>query len=272
MTLHDALAKLSDEEWLQLQLEGAASIEGYALPMLPPFGLQRRFNGGPDVESNIRSGLRHYRLARDRCRQLGRPLTEGSRVLDFGCGWGRILRFFLRDVSPGGLFGVDISVLGIETARSTDPHCTYLMVDPGGSLPFEDATFDLVYAMSVFSHLPEDLHLSRLEEMVRVLKHGGILVATTLSPRVLRLAETFREGGGYGAAWQRALANSFDEAAAAESRAGRFVFGAKPRPDYGMSIIPRKYVESVWGKALRIHEFTDDAGVLEQALIVAERP
>ena len=34
--------------------------------------------------------------------------SEETPLLDFGCGWGRVTRFFLKDVAPGNLMGVDI--------------------------------------------------------------------------------------------------------------------------------------------------------------------
>ena len=38
----------------------------------------------------------------------GRALTPETHVLDFGCGWGRIIRFFLKDIDPARLHGTDV--------------------------------------------------------------------------------------------------------------------------------------------------------------------
>ena len=50
----------------------------------------------------------------------------------------------------------------------------------------EDETFDLIYAYAVFSHLSEASHLAWLEEFERILKPGGVFVATTLLPALRR--------------------------------------------------------------------------------------
>jgi SAM-dependent methyltransferase len=45
-------------------------------------------------------------------------------------------------------------------------------------LPFEDASFDLVYSISVFTHLDEEMQDAWLNELKRVLRPGGILIIT----------------------------------------------------------------------------------------------
>ena len=70
--------------------------------------------------------------------------------------------------------------------------------DPG-ACPYPDDSFDVVYACSVFSHLPETLHLLWLAEIRRVLRPGGVLVATTLSESAVRFAAEARARGEYAA-------------------------------------------------------------------------
>jgi predicted RNA methylase len=52
-------------------------------------------------------------------RTFGRPLSPETRILDFGCGWGRILRFFLKDVPAKNLIGVDVDPEVIEICKET---------------------------------------------------------------------------------------------------------------------------------------------------------
>ena len=82
-------------------------------------------------------------------------------ILDFGIGWGRVLRFFLKDVEVERLVGIDHYATAIEACHETYPPGgpRFLLTEPFPPAPFEDATFDLVFAYSVFSHLSEEAHL-----------------------------------------------------------------------------------------------------------------
>ena len=52
--------------------------------------------------------------------------ARDSRVLDFGCGWGRVIRFFLKDVAPWNLVGVDIDPNAPSSAaRATNRWCRF---------------------------------------------------------------------------------------------------------------------------------------------------
>ena len=102
----------------------------------------------------------------------------GKRVLDFGSGWGRTLGHFLREAHEAEFWGVDVDRVTIEQLqRELCPpfHARVCGVDP--PLEFEDASFDLIWAISVFTHL-SDNSLAWLLELHRVLKPGGLLIAT----------------------------------------------------------------------------------------------
>jgi len=108
---------------------------------------------------------------------------DGARVLDFGCGAGRTLRHFAPEASRAAEFwGCDIDAASIEWVQANlcPPFHAFCnaVVPP---LPLEDASLDLIYAMSVFTHLA-DTWSAWLLELHRVLKPGGTLLATTLGP------------------------------------------------------------------------------------------
>jgi SAM-dependent methyltransferase len=103
---------------------------------------------------------------------------EGKRVLDFGCGPGRTLANFLSEAKSAEIWGVDIDASSIELLRRE--HCPPLHVQRCGFEPpldFEEGSFDLAWAISVFTHLSET-SLAWLLELHRVLKPGGLLIAT----------------------------------------------------------------------------------------------
>ena len=103
---------------------------------------------------------------------------EGRRVLDFGCGAGRTLRHFLDEARQGEVWGADIDSRSIEWLERT--LCPPLRVRPSPEAPplgFEPGTFDLIWALSVFTHLT-DSSIPWLLELHRLLRPGGLLIAT----------------------------------------------------------------------------------------------
>jgi SAM-dependent methyltransferase len=121
----------------------------------------------------------------------GRPFAgHGQSVLDFGCGCGRVLRHFGQEVADGVRFhGVDVDAEAVAwCADNLGRHGSFDTVDRVPPAPFADETFDIVYAVSVFTHLmPEDQD-RWLTELGRVLKPSGIIMISLLGKTALRLA------------------------------------------------------------------------------------
>ena len=102
----------------------------------------------------------------------------GRQVLDFGCGAGRTLRHLLDEAAAGEIWGCDIDAPSIAWLRANLCPPLHVAVNgPTPPLPFADATFDLVYAVSVFTHLT-DSWSAWLLELHRIVTDGGIVVAT----------------------------------------------------------------------------------------------
>ncbi len=108
-------------------------------------------------------------------RRIGRLDLEGMKILDVGCGTGRLLRLFVDMTSlPDKLYGVDIREEALAHARKVSHPDIHYTLSDGHTLPFQDAEFDLVTQFVVFSSIGLDTLRRRLaSEMVRVLKPGG---------------------------------------------------------------------------------------------------
>jgi ubiquinone/menaquinone biosynthesis C-methylase UbiE len=117
-------------------------------------------------------------------------LDEGARVLDVGCGTGRLARWIAERVGPkGAVTGVDPLEERIRIARSHGGAATYAVGRAEELGAFEDASVDAVCMSSVF-HWIED-KARALGEVRRVLRPGGRLGMTT-SPHELARAGTVR--------------------------------------------------------------------------------
>ncbi|HEY1274934.1 MAG TPA: class I SAM-dependent methyltransferase [Thermoleophilaceae bacterium] len=105
---------------------------------------------------------------------------DDKRVLDFGCGSARVLRHFGDEAERGVFRGCDIDPGSIEWDEANlSPPFRFFTNAPAPPLSLEDGSLDLVWAMSVFTHIA-DLWSDWLVEMHRVLAPGGILIASYL--------------------------------------------------------------------------------------------
>lgn len=103
--------------------------------------------------------------------------TMGA-VLDFGCGTGRLLQHF-RHIHGIRIVGTDANPKMTEWCSRHIQGAEFFCNDLEPPLSFaEDESFDLVYAFSVFTHIPIDFQRPWLSEMRRILRPGGFLLCT----------------------------------------------------------------------------------------------
>jgi SAM-dependent methyltransferase len=98
-------------------------------------------------------------------------------VLDFGCGSGRVLRNW-KDLEGIGLAGVDYNPYLVEWSSRSLPFATFRRNVAGEPIAFEDASFDLAYSYSVFTHLDVASQEFWMRELTRILRPGGYLLLT----------------------------------------------------------------------------------------------
>jgi SAM-dependent methyltransferase len=99
-------------------------------------------------------------------------------VLDFGCGTGRTLAHFLDEAEGAEIWGCDIDDVSIDWIQhNLCPPLRATRCGEAPPLPFEDDSFDLVWAISVFTHLTQSWS-EWLLEMHRILRPEGWLIAT----------------------------------------------------------------------------------------------
>ena len=112
-------------------------------------------------------------------------LRPGERVLDVCCGTGSLAIVAKRRVgASGSVHGIDASEEMIARARAKAAERGREMafaIAPAQSLPFPEATFDVVFCSLALHHLPDDARGKAVEEMRRVVKPGGRVLIVEFS-------------------------------------------------------------------------------------------
>jgi SAM-dependent methyltransferase len=157
------------ERLVSLRPGGPASVDG---PPLPPRRLMVRVAGTADADWFLRSGRAAYDAIVAHV-----PLAAVESVLDFGCGCGRVTRYW--NEFAGGVAGSDVNAKAIDWCRQNLGFASFERNALAPPLVFDAASFDLVYALSVFTHLTAELQLAWRDELLRVLRPGGTLLVTT---------------------------------------------------------------------------------------------
>ncbi|MFO0811001.1 MAG: class I SAM-dependent methyltransferase [Gemmataceae bacterium] len=111
-----------------------------------------------------------------------RPLHEIRRILDWGCGPGRLTAHWLRRKEKFEVHGCDIDPQHIAWCGSNLRRGQFARVDFTPPTLYPDAHFDAVFGYSVFTHLTREAQHLWLAEIRRILTPGGVFVATVQGP------------------------------------------------------------------------------------------
>ena len=145
---------------------------------LPPAHLIYLTIGSTDIFAFLESGKAHARTAlQGTLKKNGRSIDEYERVLDFGCGCGRVLRF-LAPFENVEFDGVDYNPEQVAWCQKSLPFGSYRVNRAKPPLDYRSENFDLVFARSVFTHLSEPTQWLWLREFRRILGVGGDLLFT----------------------------------------------------------------------------------------------
>jgi hypothetical protein len=138
---------ISDRFWKWLISRGAQGRYGLTgiVPGVPNAQMQRTWTGSTG-DATLHEASDFYRLVKERAQAHGRAIDRDTRVLDFGCGWGRIIRFFLRDVDHWNLHGADCYGEALTAARRGSRWGHFTLIDPRPPAAFKSESFDVIYA------------------------------------------------------------------------------------------------------------------------------
>lgn len=167
----------------------------------------------------------------------GRTLDDVERWLDFGCGYGRVVRFLALRVPPERIFASDVIEEGAEFCRSE------FGATPLPSRPelasVRLGRFDFIYAISVITHLNEPNSVAFLRLLGDSLADGGIAMFTTHGRR------SVEHPGLYGSDYETRAPEI--EAIVQERGIAYFRYPFEAE-DYGITWHSREFVETTMAK------------------------
>lgn len=109
----------------------------------------------------------------------GVDVGQIGNLLDFGCGSGRLLVGWHVIMPHLQLYGCDLNLQLVEWSQHHLPQeidCRLSNLNP--PLPYEDQQFDMIYLISVFTHLSLETQKLWIQEFKRILRRGGYLMVT----------------------------------------------------------------------------------------------
>lgn len=225
-------------------------------PLLPPAPLRVRVHGSHKAPGFRDTG---WRCAADIRAAVERsaPLDSFERVLDWGCGCGRVTRHLSRLVSHDRLAGCDIDREAIDWMSAAYPRHEFRVISPDPPTPYRAGEFDLVIGVSIFTHLDEKYERLWIDELARIVRPGGLVVVSVHGPSATppHLAEALARLGR-----------------ADERSSGAHFFEQYTSADYYRStFVTEAYIRAHWAGAFRVEAYLERALARHHDLIVLRR-
>lgn len=173
-------------------------VDERGLPV-PSGYLRMLVAGSASADGFLTSGRQAAASLRDAFSAADVNLDGCDAVLDFGCGCGRIARWWPSDVMTEW-HACDYNPRLAGWCAAALPHLRVSTSPLEPPTTYRDGRFDAIYAISVFTHWPEPLQHAWMSELMRTLRPGGSLLFTTHGEPLARKVllhdelETFARG------------------------------------------------------------------------------
>ena len=175
-------------------------------------------------------------------------------ILDFGIGVGRVAQYFCRVADPNktSIYGCDVDSSAIAYVSSSFPQIQAYCSSYAPPLTYEDEKFDIIYSVSIFTHLPFHLQEPWLLELKRVLKPGGLLLPITIGPYGYRK-------GSHLQAVKFSLPELKKEGIMTSPYSSGTVVSPGTDSSYGATYHTPKYIRETWSKYFDIIDVQEGA-------------
>lgn len=239
-------------------LETGFFCDLYQAMPTPPLKLLARVDGSGSPEFYLLKGAQNYR-------ELICLINKHTRIeriqtmLDWGCGSGRLTGFFLHYSGIPAIHGCDIDAEAIDWAITHFPQGTFSTIPLHPPIAYDDGQFDLIVSFSVLTHLDRDNQTAWLREMRRILKPGGLFLATVHGVKAAQVllprheVEALQRDGIHDATRDTVLE------------------GVAPDDYYRASFQTRYYIQKHWTPILHIADIVEQGASNYHDIVVMQR-
>lgn len=154
------------------------AFERYPTPPIPNI---QRVIGDTNTTRFLMGGAIIFKNIEHYLAELGHTWADFPRILDWGCGAGRVTRYMISDTGSA-VTGVDIDPDNIAWCRQAYPEGRFEHVPLRPPMAFGDGAFDLAIGLSVMTHLQEADQFLWLGELQRVVRPGGLVFLSVQGP------------------------------------------------------------------------------------------
>jgi SAM-dependent methyltransferase len=181
-------------------LRHVSKLEQNIADTIPPPDLRVRVHGAPDLASFYFVGAVIAGNIEQQLAAHGLKPPSHANVLDFGCGCGRVISHLGRRRTEWRFKGSDIDQDAVQwCVGHLGDMAEFKQNGIWPPLEYQASSFDLIYSISVFTHLPEEMQFAWLQELTRVAKPHGVLFLSTHNMSLLphSVPESSGENGFY---------------------------------------------------------------------------
>jgi len=205
-----------------------------------PDGVEMRRIGSSTTEAFLQQGTRMAKVVAENITEFFGHFPSNLSILDFGCGVGRVL-LPLTSLANAQWHACDVNDRAISYLRRVAPKVNANVSDYYPPLSFDDNSFDCVYSISIWTHLPIALQLPWLIEVKRILRPGGLALISTSGPHVV---DVRRRRGDQG--WQELFGEDLTESGVI-FRAYNYDGLPGIHASYGLAAHDEAFIRRIWG-------------------------
>lgn len=191
-------------------------------------------SGASDARRILRIAERH------------KSLEAPFRILDWGCGFGRVSRHLSSFARNATVLGADIDDENLDWMKAHLPHITPVPSDISGHIAQDDKSVDIVFGISVMTHLRVDVMKLWLKELCRITRNDGLLLLTVAADSSLAFTSRWVSNDNIDT-WRKNGEIVFGNQGAVDSNIGGEDY-------YVQSLINEERVRAVWSEFVDVLE------------------